>query len=384
MDQPQADYFVAIAEGMAQGANIILCSAEPGWYKAESNGDSYRSLSYAAWIAENAGRETKIPKDLKIPLVLSGDTHHYARYSGVAEQYITSGGGGAFLHGTLELQNQIKADWLKEAGATLSLTTTADESHATCDKQACYPTQEESRKLLRGNGRFFSLNPGFSFVLWGLYALLAFALTSLPSWDVALIGYLFLFGGFVAYTGYQEKFSVRVIALSAAHAFAHFAAVIGLSFVAAWLGDLISPVDQWHWLAWLAFVAAIIVPTGGVIAGTLFGLNLLVTCLCFGINQNDAFSSMKLDSHRHFLRIRILGDTLHVYPVALDRVPRRDEWKENPLRKSDPSVSVFIPPDSIAPRLIEGPVVIQAQPAPSTSDVKSPTELQRRASSGQG
>jgi hypothetical protein len=28
MDQPQADYFVAIAREMPQGANIILCSAE--------------------------------------------------------------------------------------------------------------------------------------------------------------------------------------------------------------------------------------------------------------------------------------------------------------------------------------------------------------------
>jgi hypothetical protein len=87
MDQPQADYFVQIAEEMAQGANIILCSAEPGWYKAESNGDSYRSLTYAAWIAENARKDGQAgSKDLKIPLVLSGDTHHYARYSGGGEQ----------------------------------------------------------------------------------------------------------------------------------------------------------------------------------------------------------------------------------------------------------------------------------------------------------
>jgi hypothetical protein len=42
MDQPQADYFVAVAEAMPQGANVILCSAEPGWYKTDS--DSYRTL----------------------------------------------------------------------------------------------------------------------------------------------------------------------------------------------------------------------------------------------------------------------------------------------------------------------------------------------------
>jgi hypothetical protein len=80
-------------------------------------------LSYAAWIAENA------KKDLKIPLVLSGDSHHYARYSGADTQYITSGGGGAFLHGTLELQNSIKADWLRKKEAKLAL-------------DCCYPSRE--------------------------------------------------------------------------------------------------------------------------------------------------------------------------------------------------------------------------------------------------
>jgi hypothetical protein len=84
---------------------------------------------------------------------------------------------------------------------------------------------------------------------------------------------------------------------------------------------------------------------------------------------------MKLDSHRHFLRIRIHGDTLHVFPVAVDKVPRRDEWRENPLRANDKSLSVFVPPDSMLPRLIEGPIVIRAQHAPSTSEVKSPGEL---------
>ena len=365
MDQPQADYFVAIAEGMAQGANIILCSAEPGWYKAESQGNSYRSLGYAAWIAVNAN------KDLKIPLVLSGDTHHYARYSGAAEQYITSGGGGAFLHGTIGLKDEIKADWLKARGATLSLKTTADASHAPCGEQACYPTQEESGKLLRGNCKFFPLNPGFSFVLGGVYAILAYFLTSRWHWDVALIEFLILLAGFVAYTGYQESFSGRVIAVSAAHALAHFAAVVGLSLLVWWLGNLIWPFAQWNWLLWLLFVAVVTIPLGGAIAGTIFGLYLLLTCRYLGINRNDAFSAMRLDSYRHFLRIRILGDTLQVYPIALDRVPKRKEWKENPLRKSDPSASVFVPPDSMVPHLIEGPVVIRAQHAPSTSEVKS-------------
>jgi hypothetical protein len=127
MDQPQADYFVAIAREMPQGANIILCSAEPGWYKAAEEGASFRTLTYAARIAENAKDEHGKKKDLKIPLVLSGDSHHYAHYFGEGTHYITSGGGGAFLHGTLELKPQIQAKWLRDDQATLEL-------------EACYPS----------------------------------------------------------------------------------------------------------------------------------------------------------------------------------------------------------------------------------------------------
>src|SRR6185369_17264547 len=60
MDQPQADYFVDAAEHMPNGASIILCSAEPGWYVAESEGESFKTLDYAALIAQQAGKDLHI------------------------------------------------------------------------------------------------------------------------------------------------------------------------------------------------------------------------------------------------------------------------------------------------------------------------------------
>ena len=182
MDQPQADYFTAIAKAMPQGANIILCSAEPGWYKAEQNGDSFRTLSYAAWIAENAGQA------LRIPLILSGDTHHYSRYSGPkGSQYITSGGGGAFLHGTHGMPEEIRADWLRDAGAVLSLKTEPDGDHKPCAREALWPARAESRKLLWGNLKFPVSNWDFALLLGGIYWLLAFALSQLPRGDVMVL-----------------------------------------------------------------------------------------------------------------------------------------------------------------------------------------------------
>jgi hypothetical protein len=337
-----------MAQAMQPGANIILCSAEPGWYKAEAKGDSYRTLSYAAWLAQNA------KKDLKIPLVLSGDTHHYARYSSDGAQYITSGGGGAFVHGTLDLQDEIKTDLYRSGDALLSLKTTADETHAPCDRQACYPSQEQSRTMLTGNWLFAVLNPGFAVFLGCVYAAFVFTLTSLPQWDVALFIYLALFAGFAGYTGYQEQFNVKVLLLSGIHALSHFAGIMLFAWFTPWLASLIFPFEEWHWIPWLLFVAAVTVPAGGLLAGTFYGLNLLVTCRFFGINHNDAFSAMKLDSHRHFLRIRIQGDTLHVYPIGLDAVPARGEWRDNPARSSDKTASVFIPPEWMVPHFNRG------------------------------
>ena len=74
MDQPQAEYFTAIAKKMPHGSKIILCSAEPGWLYTHTNRSSWDIMDYAIDIAEGADN------GLTIPLLLSGDTHHYSRY----------------------------------------------------------------------------------------------------------------------------------------------------------------------------------------------------------------------------------------------------------------------------------------------------------------
>ena len=74
----------------------------------------------------------------------------------------------------------------------------------------------------------------------------------------------------------------------------------------------------------------------------IFGWNLFITCRKFGMNHNDAFSAMKLDSHRHFLRICIDGDTVTVFPIKLAKVPGRKGWRYNP--KDEGSVSFGVQP----------------------------------------
>jgi hypothetical protein len=91
-------------------------------------------IDLVAWIAVNA------KKGLKLPIVLSGDTHHYSRYTGDdgVTQFITSGGGGAFLHPTHQLAPTIDINresdgfsWLGGRVKTLTLGTDPDPDAGT-------------------------------------------------------------------------------------------------------------------------------------------------------------------------------------------------------------------------------------------------------------
>ncbi len=356
IDQPQADYFVAVAEGMPQGANVILCSAEPGWYKTDS--ESYRTLSYAAWIAENAG------KALRIPLVLSGDTHHYARYSSThGTEYITSGGGGAFLHGTHQLPDEITADWLKYSNDKLSL-------------RICHPPKGDSRKLLRRNFAFPRLNFAFSAMLGAVYAVMGYVHSMVQRPDVDVIMFASLTAGFVGYFGYQEKFKLKVNALSVLQSAAHFLAILCLTWSLIWIDrELFSLSVSGPWWAWLLEFSVPMIFLGGLVAGIIFGINLYLTSGYADLNHNDAFSSMRLDMYRHFLRLKITGDQITVYPIGFDKTPTRHEWRDNPQSAHDDTAPYFLPPDTFMPRLIEAPIVISGSEVAPTTDIRHPSEL---------
>lgn len=94
IDQPQASYFVAVAKSMPDNAKIILVCGVPSWLKAEESAEDeegkkefYRSLDYIAGNAKDEGTNASICA------VLSGDTHHYSRYSAdlAGTQFITAG-----------------------------------------------------------------------------------------------------------------------------------------------------------------------------------------------------------------------------------------------------------------------------------------------------
>jgi hypothetical protein len=104
----------------------------------------------------------------------------------------------------------------------------------------------------------------------------------------------------------------------------------------------------------------------------------MLTCRYADINHNDAFSAMRLDSFRNFLRIRLVGNQVTVYPIGMDRVPRREDWIDNPASSADPHASWFVSRQKLEPKLLEPAIVIGGLDVkPAAATVKKPEELPR-------
>jgi hypothetical protein len=114
----------------------------------------------------------------------------------------------------------------------------------------------------------------------------------------------------------------------------------------------------WPRLSFLLFAAEMIV-FGGLVAGSLFGLYLYASSRWWNQNHNDAYSAMRLDGYRNFLRMRIRNDEVVVYPIGLDRVPKRHEWRMNTAHAGSPA-PVYVPISPLAPHLIESPIKVRS------------------------
>lgn len=358
IDQPQRDYFSAIAEAMEPDAHVILCGPEPGWLYTRDP-DS-KSLDVYDLIGDIL--RAKCPM-AQIPLVLSGDTHHYSRYIGQTSgiQFVTAGGGGAFMESTHQLKDEIA---INRGDPNIALEWTQDKTllHAydvATGEPAAWPSRAESRAMLRGVFAFSFLNPGFAAALGCVYALFGLIALGVGHLLAAGIALIVATASFHDYTRRQEGSRARVKLLSFFNGAAHSLAFVGLVELFLRIAPLSpsEPVTNGAMLlAWLALA-------GGATAGTLFGVYLYVSSRWLDIGHVDAFSAMRRDSHRHFLRLRIKGDEITVYPIGLERTPRRSDWRINPAPSPD-EPSAFIADQPLQPRLIETPFVARAGAQP--------------------
>ena len=384
IDKPQADYFVLVARQMSEDPKLILCSSVPTWVKAdikarnpEERDKFQRGLNYIALdiLARNC-------RSARICAVLSGDLHHYSRYSATetGTQFVTAGGGGAFLHPTHHLQNEIQATWLREP-QTLSLTTAPEDGRKACEQEACFPPKEESRRLALGNFSFAWKNWEFSLFLGIVYAIFSMFLMmwqddvlrhrqeSGLSWSIQILCSVvgsptflvlaILFGGALCVYADQPS-GIRKIGVGALHGLAHVAVILIMVCTLPVVITALPWVHPGNIPYFLIYNVAMIV-VGGFLGGVIWGIYLVIASYRRGRHYNDAFSALRLDTYKNFLRMRIKGDTLTIYPIGLKKVPSRGDWqvdeKASLGNQNEPRV---VPRHGLDPIIIEGPIVIDA------------------------
>ncbi len=107
---------------------------------------------------------------------------------------------------------------------------------------------------------------------------------------------------------------------------------------------------------------------GGLGSGFVFGLYLLFSYYFKKLNIDWTFSAQRQTKFKNFLRMRFEPDRLTIYPIGLDSSPRRRRhwfsmrpggWK-NSSRDATEGGSRIEPRSDLAPRLIEGPIIIDS------------------------
>jgi hypothetical protein len=349
MDTPQIQYFCRIAEQhMRPGDRLILCTAEPDWVVGKI---------YDPRLQDNLAYLERLLLEkqpgARVAARIAGDLHHYRRHtSDLGEHNLIAGGGGAFLHPTHgEPVDEVRSG-PRGAESTYRL-------------QASFPTEAQSRRLAWRNLGFHRDNPAFAVVAAAAYALLSLAVLRL---GIASVVGVVLFLGFVVLYTDTSRLRYR-LAGGLAHGVAHLSAALA----ATWGLVRALGLDQYPRgiasscdgapcfrleqaplpleIAALAGAGA----AGALLGPLVLGLYLLVSLNGFRRHGNEAFSSLRIQDYKNFLRMHVEPDRLTIYPIGVERVPRR--WRSDP--GAGPGEPLIVPAEGeIAPHLIEEPIVI--------------------------
>lgn len=378
IDEPQKAYFKKIArENFERGDKVILCTAEPTWAYASMTNDfdaDNRLWYFINKILKGADDEYFGGKNenLHISTMLTGDLHHYSRYetdadkSGQKIQLITSGGGGAFMHPTHMLGQNIKFKngfnaTLKEVFPSLK------DSVSLSWLNLAFPIYNWSMCMFLGIFHLLTTwflqsatqNPvGKSFMeraselcpcfsnLGDYLHLIVKSIAHSPS---VLILNLLLFGGILLFTDtYTGKKKWNYIA-----GFGHSVLQISTLYGCIWffsrlnLHHLSLPIDG---LMQIVLFSAEMIILGGLLSGILFGFYLLVSILVFKSHPTEASSSFKHEGYKNFLRLHLTKEKLTIYPIGIKNIPK--DWKNvgttlKPKFEGGPVNPVFIEKEPI-------------------------------------
>lgn len=346
VDRPQLKYFreEALAK-MRAGDRVILCVSDPIWVYDDVNESNLR---YLERLVEEAGG--------CVCLWLAGDLHYYRHHGNdEAELHkVVSGGGGAFLHATHP--NKQKSIVVEQTNQTVTL----DE------KDSRFPSEDDSKCLSWRALLFPILNPWFGSVTSIVYLALSWVLYS-------VLGELPLsfenVGEFLYSAAHTIAFSPGGVVTSAAlfvflYAFSYFGdgnakllrgilhttGHLGAAALAGWVIVRCVPGSAAaHMLISLA--------AGWLVGAFVFGAYLFVAVRFMGSHANEAFSAIRVQDYKNFLRIHVKEDgSLTVYPIGINKVPKLKKWWK-PLDLNDPEIKG----SQATPHLIENPIKFRAK-----------------------
>lgn len=365
LDVPQIEHFREIADRyMQEGDRVILCLSQPVWVYAQKYRNMGRVFDETDLIYLR--EEIFAKRGIEVKVYLTGDLHHYRRHEETPAsaagrepvQKFTAGGGGAFLHPTHEedvsiLREEAIGDGVRAREFAVKQT---------------YPTTAQSARLAWGNLRFPFTNPRFGVVPAAIYLMTAWLVGAAVGDDApesageAVVATLAAFSthpglalwcagivlAFLAFTDTHSR--LYRVAGGLLHGLAHLAAMFGFGWMTLYAAE--------RWLQasgptlWLLEALAMI--AGGWFVGSLImGLYLLVSVNVFGRHSEEAFSSMRIEDYKHFLRLHVGPDgRLTIWPIKIERVPRR--WRDRAA--GDLTMSRVVPETPLDPAVIEPPI----------------------------
>ncbi|MDD7916642.1 metallophosphoesterase [Actinomycetospora callitridis] len=339
VDATQLLWFREVVAGIPAGDRIILITAAPAWYAAQ-DGDDEAMDRLAFFLRDVLG-----DRDLPVRLVLTGDTHHYARYAlrrpgepgpgpdgGEEQVLVTAGHGGAytspthFLPPTLDVTTD-----LAEPGKVR-----ATGTHRYVRGPHTFPTEAVSRAEARRVLWRLPMRNGLLLPLLVLVQALVIVPWVLRVPAVSVVAGVALAAGAFAFVVPQRAGRVRRVLLGLALAVPELAVAIGATALAARLDDPLATV--------------LLVLAAGLAASLVMSVFLLVAAR--GANRNELFAAQSIEDHKGFLRLRIAPDgALTVFALGVDRVPRRWRWRPGAAPRWEPTTPVSV-------RLVDEPVVL--------------------------
>ena len=339
----QIDYFRGIAQTqMKAGDRLILCCETPEWLLSNIS-DTHRMESFAEIL------DVLTPSGAELRLILSGDIHHYNRYtseeSGV--EFVTAGGGGAFLHPTHKLPNTLGDE--------------LDAKHA-LKLKACYPEKGVSKKRSNKLLLFPFKNWDFCLLIGVVYSLMAWIVEAetlsqktpmsqlfiqwltnnastidvlshffiiipqTPEFAIILIA---LYISFIKFN-FSKRLSVS-IGLGVAHAIAHFIPFVLAYLIASYVS---TPAESQTFAilhdlgSFTAFILTMLM-LSSLFGGLIFGLYLWVALNFFGLHWTNSFSALRISDYRNFLRLSINQQgVLTIYPFKINKVTQLNNKAE--------------------------------------------------------